>query len=185
MVGPAPQVGLSVAKNVLEGLAAEYIYDKLTNIPMISTKFGNVKIVFKMITKFYEMPSYDIGNTEIQRVLENLHSPSSDGQFELNDIFFNYNCDWDFDEEYLYDATVSDSSWMSDLKIVDGAGLLSWINADIEIAARLVQGFRLNIYPISRKFALADVLFSGYKLLGSIEAYIKGNSLISFLHKSQ
>lgn len=189
MVEAASRLGLSLAKGVLVEIGTEYISNQLRNMPMISTKFGDVKVVFKMITKLYEVPSYDIGNTEIQRVLENLHSSSSDGQFELNDIFFNYNCEWDFDEEYLYDATgnmgsgIAYGPWMSDLKIDGGAGILSWVNTDIEVAARLVQGFRLSIYPITKKMDLADVLISGYKLLDSIEAYIKRNSTLKINYK--
>lgn len=168
----------AAAQGILQGIASSYLYDKIKKIPVISTNFGRVRIVLQMITKFYEMPSYDIGNSEIQGILEDLQVPSSDGQFVLNDIFFKYDFEWDFNEEYFFD-----NPWMSDLQIVTKEGILESINREIDIAARLVQGFRLKIYSINTDVDLTDVLISGYKLLEHIDAYIKRNSILKIKHK--
>jgi len=166
------------AKGLFQEIASSYLYDKLKEIPMLSTKFGNTRVVFQMITKFYDLISYDKGNTELQEMMKNLHAPSSDSQIELNSVLFNYNCDWDFNEDLFFD-----NSWRNDLKIVNEDGIPESIESEIEIAARWVEGFRLNSYSINHGLDLTDVLISGYKLLEHIDAYIKRNSSLKIKHK--
>ena len=162
----------SIITDLGVNLAANYIYDRLKKIPLIQTKFGTVRVIFQLITKLYDLPSYDFGNTELNRVLRMLESRES--QIESENVIYHYNVDWEFVDE----CSIPIDSWMGDVQIINDNGEPVSINSESEIAARCVQGFRIRIYSSSSGIELTALLDNGYKILDDIKTKIKRNSLL-------